>query len=290
MLTKVYIEELCVPFGEYLGGKADETALVSAFQFWYFSLPKYTKGTSNSYIGNGKTSGIDSSILRLKDCLRSPELDADNFLFEKLPAIFNEVDLSVLVGHVLQARSVIDNTLPSMLEALQKDVCSIFHCYGRSDLWQTLSGWYNGLPGHTKRHCFECGEDRLLKAAIKSGDSISAFCSIMTGLEPEYFEETTPTLLFDKISEYKTVIENHASGWRSEAKNTYSINLDGQAIKTFGKTPDVSKIGRLMENELTAVVSEYGQAVNLNEKRQILLNVLDGIGNVMDEGARDDLH
>lgn len=284
MITKEFIEKLYTPFSAYIDGKADENALVSAIQFWFFSLPKYTKVTANRYVGDGKFSCIDSRILRFRDCLRAPEIDADKLFLEKLPDIFDETDLAPLADCVVQAKSEIDSILPAMLETLQNDICIIFRCRNKSVLRQVLSGWYEQLPERTKRHCFEHGEERLLEAVIKGGNSISVLCSILIGMELENFEENTPALLFSKISEYKNVIESHPADRQSGLKDTYSIFLDRQAVKTFRKTPDVSSIGRLMQNELAAVVSEYGQAVGLNEKRQILLNVLDGIGNGYDGG------
>lgn len=283
------IDILCVPFGEYINGKADENTLTKAVQFWYFSLPKYTKVMSNRYIGSGKYSSLDRCILRLKDCLRSPELGASNFLLERLPKILDEKDSSQLADHLIQAKCEIDNILPAMLDALMLDICEIFCCNDKAALWDALTGWYDRLPEYTKLHCFECGEDRLLHAITKGSNNISNLCYVMIGLEPEYFEEKTPAELIAKIFKYKTVVENYSIRQKNE-EDTYSILLNGHTVKTFGKTTSVSNTGRLMQNELAAIVTEYGQAVGLNEKRQILLNVLDGIGNVVIKEVHHGLH
>lgn len=110
-------------------------------------------------------------------------------------------------------------------------------------------------------------------------DDISTLCSVITGFVPEDFEEETPALFFQRLYAQKTSIENFRTARSENMNNTYAILLKGRPIKTFNGVDNVSNVGRILFSELTAILSEYGQAIDLGEKRQILLDVLDKLDN-----------
>lgn len=289
-MTDDYIRELRDSFQPFTEKTLDEQALVGAIQFWFYSLPKYTKLTTKAYQGNGQFICLDNRLLKLKNQLRSPEIDTNKFLFEKLPAIFEETDLLTVAGLVKKAMREIDDTLPLMLEALKNDVCVTFNCHNKAIIWETLTGWYEMSPECAKHHCFDNGEERIFKAITQGNKSIPALCVMLTGLAPENFEEDTPATFLKRLHEHKSVVESYGITQNSNLDNTYSILLGGHSVKTFNKAQSISNIGGVLMNELTSVVSEYGQAVGLNEKRQILLNVLNGLGELPTDRRQHDLH
>lgn len=217
-------------------------------QIWFYSLPKYTKIVDQQYIGGGQYIPLSKKLIQL----RNPELEASDFFARwQLPAI-----------QPLQAE--LDGIMPALDKCLNADIADIFAP-------QLPAQWAASLLKAAHRHCFDNGEEILISLAQQ--DNLEAWAKALVGFSLEDFEQDMPAVMSEKIREYKDTIEGHQL---SKAPR-YRVQLDGKTLRTFGGVKQISKQGHLLHNELRSVARDYAGAVPINERRQILLNLLEGV-------------
>ena len=150
----------------------------------------------------------------------------------------------------------------------------------------TLSGnlnkWYRGLLEEQKGHLYDSETNEFLRCIQKDTNNdieiIDSLAYIFSNLSIEDWNDNSINIYLNGIENSKSCVENYEvsidkEGTEGLIKIVFE-NTDSESIeKTFNKK-EISPIGSTLFNAIEEVVDEYGDSVDDNEKRNILMEIL----------------
>ena len=208
-------------------------------------------------------------------------------IFVRLVKIFGYNDISVeLADDIKKAKYELDNAKQKLVEVLAADLMSLYsnESNKNSSLKTIMNEWYESLNEETKTNLFNKGEEDFLHQ-IKVLDNnyyefIENIAKIITGLKIDDWDDDTIKVFIERIKEYKDTIgefNNTVEFNRKEYENsTYKVSYveDGkEETRSIVKQDTLSQRAKFFSNELENLIEDYN-AVDINEKRQILLEML----------------
>lgn len=280
-----YIQQLEEVFADYIIAAEKEGNsfgyIVRAMQRWLASLPKYAKEMISIYKGKQ----IERDRIKFINALKKPEINAREFLFEGIPAVFRIPEFTPGVAdNIEKTKAIFDGAVEALIKGLEDDVRRCFG-KGQSDhatLNSIMRDWYENLKDATKSHLYNNGEDRILELIRNSTNDNRTFivrlAKGIVGLRVEDWDKNSIDLFVTQISAFKKVVEEQNSKVDSEKSSAYTLSFCEQngtvVTKSFDKC-EYSDRARLLYNEVTDILDSYGQAISENEKRQILVEILE---------------
>lgn len=287
-----YIQGLETIFKEYVLTVEKEynnfEYIVKAMQRWYFDLPKYVKEIRNIYIGEGNVEQCDSRVVRFLNALRNPEINAREFLFNKLVWVFDETAFSSKIsGYVAQTKNLVEKIKSDLLDKLGGDLIRIFSkgkYNEKSSLSSVVLDWLSLLRKEVFAHMFNGNENSLLAICSAVTPDQSKFIEILgrnaTGLRIDDWAEITIEGFLNTIRSFVSTIEAYNSDVATSttlANKSYKISfIDENGIESY-RTFDGAQYtpaAKLMYNDAAAMIEEYGEALSQNEKRQVLIDII----------------
>ncbi len=287
-----YIEELITLFSPFVLEKEKEFNTFAYIAFamyrWHLSIPPYSKERKLKYLGKGKSEPIRSDYVKFAQSLKLQPTNAHEYLFEKLFEIFNYNSFSIgLIDNIKNAKLEIDNAKNDLIKMLIEDVKFIFNIEFKkqSTLSSTIKDWYEHLKEETVNHLFSNNEDKvlLLMKNITSDENIfiERLGKIVTGLRIDDWKNETVHEFYDYLIEmHKTVTDFDSNqvdriGIASEVyKLTFVLKSGEEVVKTFEKSK-YSDRAKLLLNSITTELEEMGQSISEQEKRQVLMDILE---------------
>lgn len=258
--------------------------IVLAMMRWQMSLPKYSKDLVT----------IDKDKVRFIASLKQVDINPREYLFEKLPAIFNykAFDLAI-VDNIKSAKTYFDESIKNLIASLVEEIKSVFvksgakprKQGGESALSSDIRDWMEGLNTATKQHLFTGNEGRILEQMQAATNDDSAFiqrlAKVVTGLRVEDWNEVHVKNFLDEIKAFKALVENFNAGCNrrgTTSANVYKITVVDSAGKETIKTFERAKYGakaKLLFNDVATALEDYGQALTDQEKRQVIMEILE---------------
>lgn len=266
--------------------------IVYAMNRWYMSLPKYAKEMSKIYLGvNAHESykKISPSHVRfIKSLKQLDNINPREYLFEKIFTMFGLNGFNEdVVDSIAQAKQEYDSAISRLLKSLIYDTKALFTPKGspvQGSLTSIIQDWYNSLKETTIQHLFANNESQTLELmkTITNDESsfIQRLAKAITALRVEDWNEGTIKTYNSDLATFKNTVEEFNSQEVLDTKvtDTYkliTINSDGQeTIKSFSHT-EYSDRARLLFNEITNSIDEMGQSISEQEKRQVLIEILE---------------
>lgn len=269
--------------------------LTAAMGRWYLSLPKYAKESKRQYHGATAAehfSAIDQENIRFLSLLKQPSIGAMDLLFVKIPKCFGFSEVSPeLTGSVANAKQFFDQLKLRLEDALIEDVKHIF-C-SNMDIGSTLTSiatdWQEGLSATARSKLYPNTAERIFPVIEKITNNeylfIENLAKILTGLRIEDWSEDTVHVFLSRLSEYKETIESESvqilSGQETvvlESQTSYSVtfvNADGHATQRTFERVARSKRSGILYNRIHNAIKEMGQSISPQEKRQVLMEILE---------------
>lgn len=263
--------------------------IVRAMQRWFMKLPLYAKGLKQIYHGFGKVSEMEVEKQRFISMLKNPEINAHEFLFQRLLSIFGFKDVTCeIVDRIREIKTLLDEAKDRLINGLICDVRAMFRNdqLKESSLSSIIKDWYDELNDNTKNYLFTSGEDQILELfrTITNDEKsfIEKLAKTLTGLRIDDWDANKVKLFLEELQEFKSTIEkqnkNTSSPSSQQQSNVYRITFideaGNQITKTFNKVKTSAR-GQLLVNEICAALDEYGQALSDGEKRQVLMNIIE---------------
>jgi hypothetical protein len=286
-----YIQNLEVIFKDYIIEKEKEynsfSYIVRAMQRWFVSLPQYTKDIKKVYEGSGTFMPVNPKYLKFIRSLSVPTINPREYLFEELVRIFAPATLNNgLVEEIKEAKAFYNWTEAKLLGNLEKNLIKLFEpqaIVGVS-LVSALKDWYGNLSKNTRSYVFE-GNNGITFRLFKNitsyrSDAVERLAKATTGLSVDDWNDATVNTFIKSIKNFKSMVEKFDgdSGKEEIIKNGYEIafvdktgNIDR---KHFAKV-EASTRGKLLKNSINNDLEEMGQAISQEEKRQILMDILE---------------
>lgn len=293
-----YIQGLETLFAEYVLHSEKEYSnfgfLVKAMQRWFIALPSYTKNTKVKHEALGHDVQVNEQCLAIMKSLKRPSINGREYIFDKLPALLNLGNLRDVVNELMMLKQIIDCYKVDLLSALQNDLIHIFgeNVQENTSLYSAIHDWLDTLSASTLDHVFS--DDKavimeLLKTASNDVEAlIERLAKAATGLRIDDWDDRQVNVFLEEIREFKETVELYAA----ESKNTvqslefaqatmgddYHISyvdaLGKHQIKTFNKITYNNR-GKLLRNEIEDILDGMGEALSIDEKRQVLMEILE---------------
>lgn len=262
--------------------------IVSAMNRWYMSLPKYAKEMTKAYRGNEEFKTISANHRKFVNSLKQLDINPREYLFEKIFTLFGFKEFSAdVVDNITQTKKEYDGAIAALNKALVSDVRIIFTLKGqevRGSLTSIIQDWYSSLKDTTIQHLFANSENQILDLMKTiTNDEITfiqRLAKAVTALRVEDWNEGTIATFIKDLIVFKETIEEYDSQTADEtsAADSYKlITTDSEGrevVKTFNRS-EYSTRAKLLYNEITNSIDEMGQSITEQEKRQILIEILE---------------
>lgn len=262
--------------------------IVSAMNRWYMSLPKFAKEMTKTYKGKEEFKTISASHRKFVNSLKQLDINPREYLFEKVFALFGFKEFSAdVVDNIAQTKKEYDVAIVSLLKALVSDLKILFTPKGqdvRGSLTSIIQDWYSSLKETTIQHLFANSENQILDLMKTITNDETTFtqrlAKAVTALRVEDWNEGTIATFIKDLTVFKETIEEYDSQIIDEtsAADSYKlITTDSEGrevVKTFNRS-EYSNRAKLLYNEITNSIDEMGQSITEQEKRQILIEILE---------------
>lgn len=252
------------------------------------SLPKYTKEIEHIYCGKNSFKPISKSKKRFINSLKQINNNPREYLFEKIFSIFGMNNFSIdLLDNIKNTKYDFDNMVPSLIDALCLDVKDIFaiNKHSNASLASVIKDWYESLNERTLQHLFDYNENHILDlmATITNDEHafIQRLAKAFTYLRIEDWNSDTIQTFLSDLRVFKETIEEFDKNCLKEKgigseyyKIVFTSSSGEEYIRSFSKT-DYSAKAKLLLNEITTALEDMGQAITQQEKRQVLMDLLE---------------
>lgn len=263
-LAKAFVDSVVI--AERNSDSCDYVA--NAMIRWFISLPKYAKEFKSCPDG----SKILNERIRLRNLLRQ-SFNGSDLLFKRLPKIFSE-NLTTTAEQIIAAKKFFDGAVDELEEFILAETKKIFST--TENLTVALREWCTSFDKEIFEQLFPDATDKFLWLIKSTSDEkifIARLAKLTTGLSFEDWNERTATIYFDKLAQFKTSAENFH---RNEGSEQQLIFVDKAGEKTVKRleTVELSSRGKLLFNQITNALDSMGQSISVQEKRQVLTEIL----------------
>jgi len=289
-----YLQELANIFGEYIIEKErvynNFSYIVFAMNRWYMSLPKYAKEMNTVYRGldKPKYEPVKKEYKRFLNSLKQIDNNHRDYLFNKIFACFGISNFNLdIINEVSKAKKTFDEAKENLIKVLIEDAKKIFGIELKNEkasLTSTIKDWYEALNDDTINYLFKNNENKILEAFRTITNDEIAFIErlgrIITSLRIDDWSDTTVDLFISELIAFKNTIEDFNKNSEtiknnSELYKIVFVQKDGtEIIRTFNKST-YSERAKLLMNEITTCLEEMGEAITIQEKRQVLIELLE---------------
>ncbi len=256
--------------------------IVKAMRRWYLQLTKFEVTTKLICDDNGVVSSMDESFIKVRNALSNSDINAHEFLFITLPKILNTEDLTGIVRIIRQFYLLISLSYKNWT---YKYIHGIKQMLGGSDdesLASVIANFYDDLKPQTREHLFN-GKVNMFMGIAKhpNNDETKLVETIARALYNLRMSDFNDNIMCHFIDGFKLVIDeilsynalNHSVGSDGSYKISFVDDNGDTITKQFDGTNSTDE-GDLLYNDITSTLSEYGEAVTSDEKRQILFRIL----------------
>lgn len=271
-------------FEEYratkISGYSRYNSLVEGMQNWIFSLPKFARECECAHFkGDIK---VDKEVIDFRKELLRFDVNPRELLFERIPdKVFKTATLEECYEKIEKTKLVLDKFVPTVKNDLAHKTKNIFEKGYRGELGPALENWYDELPDSNKSYLYDSTSNRLLKfismLTTSSEDVIiEKLARLVTGLNIEDWNDKLVNSFLEEIANIEKEISAFIVETASEDESSFEISLvskDIKQTKTFDSC-SISSLGDTMFNNIEQIFDEYGEAIDDNEKRNIIMKIL----------------
>lgn len=293
---EAFIARLAEAFSDYVVEEEKNSSaydyVANAMRRWYMDLPRYSREYKKQPDGDRITSRDQKAISYLKQNSSSYQL-----LFNQLPRAYELHDDSIadLATYITETKEKYDTLLFNLRQELIQRTKALFSSVPveletRASLAAIIEDWTATLDPKVGEQLFSDGTHRLLELFISVPNNeetfISRLAKLVTDLRLEDWDNSMLTLCLEHLKTYKLTaeafhavttepsIEESASGTASGYQITFPTSDGRMVTKRFDQVQYGSR-GKLLYNQITSALSSMGQSLSEQEKRQIVMEILE---------------
>jgi hypothetical protein len=250
------------------------------------NLPKYAKELDKRYIGNNKYVDIETRRKRFINSLKQLDSNPREYLLEKVFDMLGHQEfLRNVVPLIREIKAERDNAITDLIKKLIEDVRLMFAKKNKQhSLPSAIKDWHESLSENTLQHLFSGNENKILDLMATVPNDESSFmqrlAKAVTSLRIEDWNSDMIESFNRDLKAFKKTMEDYDAqkySANNSGTDVYKIsyfNENGCEIsKTFNRT-GYSKKAKLLLQELRNAIDEMGQSITEQEKRQVLMELL----------------
>lgn len=258
--------------------------LSNAMNRWYMDLPRCAKDMTVVY---NTDKAINKSQVRFINALKQPSNNARQFLIEELPKIFNQKYAQVSVStEIAKTKALFENGKNALEDRIITITKDIFTGKRNATLSSTLKDWIETLKEDTIQHQFQNNENAILTLISDISNDEKTFVSRLAkeivGLRIDDWNAGSLNQFcnglknfYISINSYNSEIHiNNESHKTNVSKLSFIDDNGNEVIRVFEKK-ERSKKANLLYGDITGAIEDIGQSVSAQEKRQVLIDILE---------------
>lgn len=286
-----YLASLEKTFAEYIIDKERTlnsfAYIANAIDRWYLALPKCAKEMKKRYAN-------DNTIIKNHQdffaALRLSKINARDFLMLRIPAAFGVEKASVSVSNqVIECKEELDSASSELVERIIHDVSVIFAGNSKASLKTILTEWYSSLSKNTVQHLFANNENSILNLIETVTNDEQGFADriakAVSGLRIDDWNNTILDNFKMSLKKFKDTIEEYDSqanlhtDKKGKQYKIITVDSNGKEVtKSFDRI-EYSRRAELLYRDITGAISDMGQSITEEEKRQVLFEILENLCN-----------
>lgn len=238
---------------------------------WFLSLPKYAK--EFNLLPSGEK--VSAENIKFRNILRQ-NLNGTDLILKRMPEIFS-ADLAITFENIFESKKFFDSAVFELENFLLIETKKIFNTEG--NLLINLRDWCATLDKEIFEQLFANETEKFLHLIKTSADEkifIKNLANLATGLNISDWSEKTSKIYFEKLNQFKISAENFHRNGNSEQKIIFVDDAGEKIIKRL-ESVELSPRGKLLFNQITNAIEAMGQSISVQEKRQILIDILQKI-------------
>lgn len=282
---EMYISNLENIFADYISttdkASGSFVYIVKAMRRWYLQLTKYEITTKFYCDEDYNIAPLDSGSIKFREILSHPEINAYDFLFNKLLSIYDTDEYASTIKLLRQSVKKISSSYSNIHHKFIKQTKELFNGNQNEGLSSILENFYDDLKQTTKEHLFN-GKVGLFLETIRhpnnnENKTIEAIARIIFNLRMSDFTDEIMSSFVEELSTVKDTILRYNSSASTSSLSGYKITYfdeNGQEITRQFDSTEETQTGKYLYNDITSVLSDFNEALSSDEKRQILFRIL----------------
>lgn len=282
-----YLQKLETVFAKYIVDKEKSynsfAYIAYAMNRWYMSLPKCSKEMTINYATDQK---LPEQYVKFVRSLKQPNNNSREYLIVDLPKIYKQQTAALAIADsIVEAKNVFENGKTFLIRKLILLAKEAFNGKENASLSSILRDWYENLNSVTVQHQFANNENTILQLiSLVTNDEatfISRLAKAVVGLRIEDWNNDSIKHFELGLKNFKSTVDTYNSEDHntSEAKrNTCEFIFtgnDGSKVTRVFERVEYSPKAQLLLNDVTAAIEEMGQSISEQEKRQVLVEILE---------------
>lgn len=272
------VEELFKEHRNYRVSEGQYADIVKSMQIWLQSLSKYAQ---SHRIDLRTYNELDKAIIKFRSALVKFDINYREFLFNDIPSIFKSNSLNECLESLISTKKY-EESVDKKLRNLVKDkTIEIINKGYKGTLINAIKTWLLSVKEEKLNHLYDVttnGVIEVLNSDINNEDIlISKLAYTLTGLALEDWNDHSLEDYVREFKKVKSIIENHEIACDSSSQGQIKIsfvNEEGDFTeKTFDKI-EITPFGSMLLNNIEESLYEFGDSIDDNEKRNILIKVL----------------
>jgi hypothetical protein len=193
----------------------------------------------------------------------------------------------MILDHIKATKQAFDMAKGNLINVLISDVKTIFGGQNtkNASLTSVIKDWYESLGENTINYLFTNNESKILELMKSITNDEVTFMErlgkAVTSLRIDDWNANTIEMFLKDLAAFKETVEDFDKNYADSNENASEmyrivfVDKDGsEVVKTFSKTK-YSDRAKLLLNEITTSLEEMGQAISEQEKRQVLMELLE---------------
>jgi hypothetical protein len=285
-----YMAQLEAIFSEFVTEREKAynsfTYLVLAMNRWYLSLPKFAKETTHFYQTSGEPQKINPAQRKFIGCLKQLDVNPREFLFEKVFDIFEYKAFTLnVVDNISRTKQEYDAAVKHLIEWLNGKIRAMFSTRkSKGSLTSVIKDWFETLNERTRQQIFSGNESKILALMESVTNDESAFvqrlAKAVTFLRLDDWNSNMADSFLKELKAFKKTVEDFNNRRENTGQGVTSYEIiftdakGARVPKRFDKM-EYSDRAKLLHNEISTALEEMGQSITEQEKRQVLIELLE---------------
>lgn len=255
--------------------------IAMAMMRWYVELPRCAK-EMKEYYNTGNP--VPKEYLKFINLLKQPTENSRELLMVNIPKIYGSKTPSLpIADSIFSAKGKFEgakNELIAKIISITKDV---FHGKKKASLASVLRDWYDGLKPETLQKQFPGNENTVIELikSITNDDKtfILRLAKALVGLRIDDWITDSIKIFDSGLRKFKATVDDYNLSDHSHENSANSTKLvfvdeSGNEVTRIIENVEYSGRAKLLYNDISAAVSEMGESISEQEKRQVLMDIL----------------
>lgn len=248
--------------------------LVETMRRWILSLPRILR----EYNNDEQEVEIKKEYISIKNELLKPDINNNEFIYKKIPEIFNTNDYFSIIDEIKNMKNVFNDFIQKYSSVLISKTIDIIEPGFKGSITSMFKEWYDENKLDKSNLIYDSNSKEFISyikniSTHDEKDVVEKIAKIITGY---YIEDWQPIEYQNYISGLNNIVNAVKNPFQNASDTSRITLIDGNEKfeKYITSSEDISAIGNTLKNNIEEVINEYGESLTEQEKVSILLNIV----------------